>query len=252
MRALVRGVPDSYEAATREHFGEGQIDVAVARAQHATYCEALANAGCEVHMIPADSAFPDCCFVEDMAVVAGGVAMITHSGHPGRVGERVAVEAALGRWMPTVRMPDHAHLDGGDVLVCGDVILVGLTRRTDAEGVAFLEQTFGPRGFQIQAIEMPGLHLKCVVSKISRGVIGATRGSVAPGMSLGLRVVELPEEETYAANFVVVGNKAIVSAGYPRTAAILKAQGLALTAVPTTEFFKADGSLTCLSILFQV
>ena len=95
MRALVRGVPDSFDAAIREHFGGGHIDVGLAREQHAAYCRALQVLGCDLVKLDPDPGFPDCCFVEDMAVVAGSTAMITHSGHPSRVGEREAVERAL-------------------------------------------------------------------------------------------------------------------------------------------------------------
>ena len=250
MRALVRQIPASFRQATRAHFGGGEIDVQVARAQHAAYCEALGASGVGVVHLPPLDALPDSCFVEDMAVVAGGTALVTHSGHSGRLGERATVAEALRQWMPVVVMPDGANLDGGDVLVCGDQILVGLTHRTDSAGVAFLRSVFRPLGFRVLGVPVPGLHLKCVASRLGPGVIAATEGSLPGWVRQLFTVLALPVEEAYAANFVVVGRHALVSSGFPGTAAFLRAHGLRTHEVPSGEFRKADGSLTCLSVIF--
>lgn len=83
--ALTRGVPSSFARATVQRAGDADdpaIDVQRARAQHAAYVEALRALGLEVVSLPADDAFPDCCFIEDCALVAGGVALVTSLGAP--------------------------------------------------------------------------------------------------------------------------------------------------------------------------
>ena len=75
--ALVRPPGDSFAAAISSM--NAAIDVALAQAQHAEYCQALASAGLIVEMLPADERFPDSCFMQDPAVAIGG-----------RVGHRAA------------------------------------------------------------------------------------------------------------------------------------------------------------------
>jgi dimethylargininase len=95
-RAIVRGVPGSFEQATARYFGSGPTDVAEARRQHAAYVAALRDFSVAVTELAADEAFPDCIFVEDHAVVHDGRALLTHSGLASRRGEQPPVAAALG------------------------------------------------------------------------------------------------------------------------------------------------------------
>ena len=48
--------------------------------QHKCYIEALKKCGVNVTVLPADDAFPDSCFVEDVAVVTAKCAVITNPG----------------------------------------------------------------------------------------------------------------------------------------------------------------------------
>jgi dimethylargininase len=66
----------------------------------------------------------------------------------------------------------------------------------------------------------------------------------------GREVITVPAEETYAANAVGIGRHVIVAEGYPRTHAALAVAGFELHPVPVSEVRKADGSLTCQSIVF--
>jgi len=82
MRALVRRIPDSFVRALSARTPDPPLDVVRARREHAIYVDALVAAGASVTVLDADEACPDCVFVEDMAVVVGGVALITRSGAP--------------------------------------------------------------------------------------------------------------------------------------------------------------------------
>ena len=93
--ALTRAIPGSFPLALAASPPLVPIDVARARAQHAAYVAALEAAGLEVEVLPADDALPDGCFVEDTALVARGVALVTHPGAPSRVPEIPAVRAAF-------------------------------------------------------------------------------------------------------------------------------------------------------------
>jgi len=254
IRALIRGVPDSFASALSAAPREVAIDVSLARAQHAAYREALEAAGAAVVELPADERLPDCVFVEDTAVVAGGLALIARPGAPSRRGEPAAVAAALARHLELAPMAEPATLDGGDCLRLGRTLYIGRSARTNAAGIARAEAALAPRGFRIVAVDLPPdvLHLKCVCSPLGDDRLLLAEDTLPAGLfdAEGVEIVWVPAEERYAANAVAIGDRVIAAAEYPRTRAALAAAGLQVLPVPTSEVRKADGSLTCQSILF--
>jgi dimethylargininase len=142
----VRSVPACLSALSASP-PDPPIDAANARRQHAQYVSALGSLGVEVVALSADDACPDCCFVEDTVVVAGDVALITRPGAPSRRGEVEAIADALSVRVEVKRMKAPATLDGGDCLRVGRTIYVGLSARTNEEGVACLRDVFGPLGY---------------------------------------------------------------------------------------------------------
>jgi dimethylargininase len=250
-RALTRSIPASYASALAATPPDPPIDVALARLQHAAYRDGLASLGLEVITLDADERFPDCVFIEDTALVAGGVALITRSGAPSRRGEVEAVAPALARFVEVVPLSEPATLDGGDCMRVGRVIYVGRSARTNAAGVAAVRDVFTPRGYTVVEVAMPPevLHLKCVCSPLGDDRILLAEGSLPPSIFPGTRIVWVPAAETYAANAVAYGDGVLMSAGFPRAHAAAEAAGLRVIPIAATEMRKADGSLTCMSIL---
>lgn len=249
--ALTRAIPDSFVDALAAVRPEPPIDVARARAQHAAYRAALAGLGAEVVVLAADERYPDACFVEDTAVVAAGVALITRPGAPSRRGEGDAVAAALAERVDIATMDAPATLDGGDCLRLGRTLYVGRSARTNAAGIARAAEVFGPRGLRVVALDLPPgvLHLKCVCAPLGDDRVLLVRGALAADVFVGARPVWVPPEEAYAANAVAIGAGVLVADGFPRTREALEGAGFTVHALATSEVRKADGSLTCLSIL---
>ena len=245
MIALTRDVPGSFARALAAV--PQPIDVARARAQHADYRAALAEAGVEVIALPADDACPDCCFVEDTAVVARDRALICRPGAPSRQPEVDAVAAALARHRDVHRMGAPATLDGGDVMRVGARFYVGRSARTNDAGIDRLAEVFADH--DVVAVDLPShvLHLKCVCATLGDGRVLLADGTLDAG--LFDHVVAIPSDEAYAANVVVANGHAILAHGFMRTRDALAHSGFVVRTVDTTEFRKADGSLTCLSIL---
>ena len=243
--AVTRGISPNFAEALIA--GERQpIDVGLARAQHAAYVDALRSAGLSVVTLPPDPAHPDACFVEDQAVIADGVAVITRSGAPSRRGEAVSLVPALAALAP-IWMPEPATLDGGDVLRLGQTLVVGLSKRTNAAGAAFLGRILG---LEVRTVGVGGLHLKCVCSAPRPDLVLLAEQTLSPDVfrGLGVEVVQTPER--YPANTLGLGDRVLVAAGFPRTAEILDASGLNVVCLEVSEIRKADGSLTCLSLLW--
>lgn len=251
MIAIVREVPTSFSNALSATRPATPIDVALARQQHAAYRAALAAAKITVRVLPAEEDLPDCCFVEDTAVVAGDIALIARPGAPSRQGEPSAVAAVLDEHLGVTTMAPPATLDGGDCMVLGGKIFVGRSARTNAAGIARLTEVFEPHGYEIVPIELPRdvLHLKCVCAPLPDGRMTLADATI-PAEAFGdVDIVRIPASESYAANVLSLGSRVLVAAGFPRTLDVLAKAGFSPQPIATTEFRKADGALTCLSVL---
>ncbi len=251
-RALTRHVPDSFANALSAAPSDPPIDVAVARRQHLIYCRALAECGAIVTTLPTDERCPDSVFIEDTAVIVGTRAVITRPGAPSRRLETDSVASMLASWLTVIPMTEPATLDGGDCMLVGRTMFVGRSARTNAAGISQLALAFGTHGIEVVPIDLPPgvLHLKCVCSPLGDDRILLADDSIDRAAFRGVAVVAVPAEETYAANAVAIGTHVIVAARFPRTHEALVKAGFKLHPVPWSEVRKADGSLTCQSIVF--
>src|SRR5687768_11761610 len=92
--AIVRPISASYDACIRDD-AAAEIDVALARAQHTAYVEALRDSGVHVEILPALPDAPDAVFVEDTAVILDSVALVTRPGARARRAEVASVASVL-------------------------------------------------------------------------------------------------------------------------------------------------------------
>ena len=74
-------------------------------------------------------------FVEDTAVVFDDVAVIARPGAASRRPEVDAMAAALRPYRPLAFIEAPGTLDGGDVLVTPGKVFVGISGRTNEDGV---------------------------------------------------------------------------------------------------------------------
>jgi dimethylargininase len=254
--AIVRDVAASFAEALAAAPPPEPIDVARARGQHAAYVAALAALGLEIVRAERDDACPDGVFVEDTAVVAGGTIVLTRPGAPSRRAEVASVARVLaGRGARLLTMPEPATLDGGDCLRldAARVIYVGRSARTNAAGAAFLRAAVAEEGFRVVEVAMPAgvLHLKSVCAPLGADAVVVAEGTLPDDVfaASGARVVHVPPAEAAAANVVYYGRGALVAADGDETAARVAAEGFAVRRVDTSELRKADGALTCLSVI---
>ncbi len=230
---------------------EGRPEVARTLEQFEAYAAALRDAGVEVTVLDPLPDHPDAHFVEDVAVVTPAVIVRTRPGAPARRGEIDAVGEALQRFGSVVDIEAPGTLDGGDVLTVGDRVFVGLSERTNEEGVRQLGAIVEPQGFSCVTVPVGlGLHLKSSVNTVSDDMLVLTAEFAdVPAFAEFERVV-VPDGEEYAANVLRVNDRVLVPAGYPAMAGRLRARGLEIVELAMSEFRKMDGGLTCLSVRF--
>ena len=250
IRALLRAPSFAMEDGERTHLERSAIDMALAVRQHAAYAAALAEAGADVAVLPADDALADSAFVEDVALAFPELCVVLRPGAVSRRPEVETVAAALPDDRPAVRLARGA-MDGGDVLVVDRRVFVGLSPRTDDEGLAALAETLRPQGYSVEGVDVPGaLHLKTAVTALDAETLAINPLWVDPLAFAGFRTLTVAEDEPFAANTLTVGGRLFVQAAAPRTAERLAAAGYAPIALDIREFAKAEAGLTCLSLIF--
>jgi dimethylargininase len=251
--AITRAVSPSLADCELTFVARAPIDYPRAVAQHRAYTDLLRQLGLRVLELDADAGLPDCCFVEDIAVVLDEIAVLTRPGAPSRRGETAAVASALAPYRPLVRLEAPARIDGGDVLVLGKRILVGVSNRTDAAGLRAFAEAVRPHGYAVDPVAMRGcLHLKTAVTSAAPGLVLVNPDWIDAAPLRGLTQVTVDADEPGAANVVSVAGAVIAAAAFPRTADRLRARGLDVRTVDVSEFQKAEGGVTCKSLLFDV
>lgn len=189
-------------------------------------------------------------FVEDTALVLEELAVIARPGAASRRPETESVAAALGRFRPLRRIGGPGTLDGGDVLLTGRVLFVGLSGRTTSEGAAELARLVAPAGYEVRLVPVRGcLHLKSAVSEVADATLLINPEWVDPADFEGYRLIPIDPAEEFAANALRIGTQVIHAASFPRTAQRLRAEGFDVRKVEADELAKAEGGVTCCSLL---
>src|SRR5215212_3182859 len=250
--ALTREPARALDACELTYRGREPIDAEAAARQHRGYCDALRACGASVVTLPPAEGLPDSVFVEDTAIVLEEVAVLTRPGARSRRGEVSLIDGEVARLRPVLRIEPPATLEGGDVLRLGRRLYVGLSPRTNAEGIAGLRRLAAPHGYEVVAVEPRGcLHLKTGCSALDEETVLVNPDWVDAAVFRGREVVAVDASEPWAANVLSVGGRVCVGAAFPRTAEMLAARGYDVRAVEVSEFAKAEGALTCMSLLFE-
>lgn len=250
--ALTREVSPSIVECELTHVARTPIRVEVARAQHRGYERLLASLGCEVLRVPPAPEQPDAVFIEDTAVVVDEVAVIARPGATARRREVPPAAAALKKLRLIARIEGPATLDGGDVLVIGREVYAGRTSRTNEDGVMQLRAALAPFGYHVRAVPVTGcLHLKSAVTAVDDTTVLLNPAWVGAGAFTGYRIVEVDPTEPAAANILRIGASLVYAASYPRTLARLHALGYAPHTTDVSELAKAEGAVTCCSVIVR-
>jgi dimethylargininase len=249
-RAIVRGVPNSFHRAIQPRSAPEPIDIELAKSQHRVYCQALEDIGLTLIQLEADERYPDCCYVEDTAVVLGDRAIIARMAAPSRAGETGAVEKALSVHKKIHHLESPATLDGGDVLQIGRQIFVGITERTNSPAVDQLQALLAEDDYGITPVHISGvLHLKSACTYLGGMTVLCRPGHFDEAALSLYRKIRVPANEAHAANCLAVNGRVLFPAGAPQTREHIEAAGFPTLEVDISESRKAAGGLTCGSII---
>jgi dimethylargininase len=227
----------------------GAPDLGRMLAQHAAYADALRRRGLAVELLDPLPGFPDAYFVEDVAVVVPGLAVVTRPGAPSRLGEAEAIVPALARHREIARLEPPATLEGGDVLVAGRSVFIGLSARTNEAGVDQLARLLRPLGYETRAVPVEsGLHLKSSVTWLG-GETLLVSGRFASRPELrSFRHIVVDAAEEAACNTLLVNGTLLTPSGFPKTRRRLDETKLPVVELDVSEARKMDGGLSCMSL----
>jgi dimethylargininase len=263
---IVRPPGAAFRDAISNHPDHHRIDVVQARAQHAAFCAALEDAGLPLLRLPDEPDLPDATFVSDSLVVLvtplPDRSPIVVVARPAVASRRTEVESVLRAALANmsadtkvVRVEDPGTLEGGDVVVYGDRIAIGLSGRTNAIGARVLAdaaRSLGYRPFLCPVTDR--LHLATAVTAVDANtLIGTAAGfasldladtDTAPAGEI--RRLLLPDDELLGANVLALGGHAFLDSRSPTATRFLRETGLSVHELELSEFALADGGPTCL------
>jgi dimethylargininase len=250
--ALTRALSPAIAACELSFLSRRPINFAAAEMQHRAYEDALIAGGCRLLRLPPAADLPDAVFVEDTALVLDEIAIITRPGAISRRGEVDAVADALADYRCIAALVAPATLDGGDVLAIGKTLYAGCSARSNDEGRRQLIELVRPFGYRVVPVPLAGcLHLKSAVTAVAPDTLLIDDSRVEPAVFGDFRKIPVPPEEHRAANALALGGRVLVADGCPRTRERLVAAGFETVPVANDELAKAEGGLTCCSLIFH-
>ncbi len=266
MHVIVREPSPALRQALSSHPEHDRIEPELAVAQHRRFVAALSAAGLHVVALPPEPELPDATFVSDTLIALpraddpGGPAAVLVVSRPGAISRRGEVASVVARAQllapdaTVVEMEEPATLDGGDVIVYGDRIAIGVSGRTNVCGAGQLALAVGPLGYRAFLCPVTDrLHLATAVTPLGpRRLLGTAAGFASldrtPGSAPEPEVerILVPDAEAGAANVLAIGGRVFMASGHPRTGELLRDAGELVVELDLDEFARADGGPTCL------
>jgi dimethylargininase len=251
MYAITRPVSRSIQDCELTHLDRCEIRYELAQSQHEDYVAALQGLGVAIIEIDPLHEHADAVFVEDIIVVLDEIAVLTRPGAESRRGEVDSIIAAIEPHRELVRIDPPGTLEGGDVCVAERTVFVGESTRTNREGFDQLKVALSPHGYHVVSVPVPGaLHLKTAATYLGEGQMLANPAWLDVSHFTGMNIIEVHPDEPMAGNAIRIGDSLLFSSQFPHTAGRLEARGFKLVLVDSTELAKAEGSLTCKSVVF--
>lgn len=248
--AITRGVSPRFNECEITHIERTPIDLDIAQEQHLGYVNALRRLGCEVRELPIEADLPDSVFVEDTAFILPEAAVITRPGADSRKPETESVAQALSPHIPLLFLREPATLDGGDVLVVGKRIFIGLSTRSNDEAVAQLNGLLEEFCYTVSGVRLHGcLHLKSAVTRVDDKTLLINKAWVDAGSFTEYELIDVDPSEPSAANCLPVGDAIIFPTSFPKTRERLEERGFKIVSVEVDELAKAEGAVTCCSLI---
>lgn len=243
-KSLINGLSDS------KSLGLPDYDKAII--QHNSYIEALKNCGLEVMILEACEDYPDSTFIEDVALITPECVIITRPGAPSRRGEVEEVDFILRKKFTHIEYIEApGTIEAGDIMMVGNHYYIGLSERTNIQGAEQTIKLLNKYGLSGSTVDLKDvLHLKTGLSYLENNNLVICGEFKSDPIFANYAFIEVPSEESYAANCIWVNDTVIIPLGYPLTKEKIINAGFNIFEVDVSEYKKLDGGLSCLSLRY--
>ncbi|MFJ8236375.1 dimethylarginine dimethylaminohydrolase family protein [Ureibacillus sp. NPDC094379] len=240
---------------TQKHFKKEGIHIERALEQHDVFVKTLKDHGVDVVLLPYHKKYPEQVFTRDIGFTLGQTIFVAKMATDVREGE----EDVLKQWLEDEEISYYnlveERIEGGDVVIDGNTIYVGLSERTDAKAAEQLQRLL----IQFNVIPIPFkeryLHLDCVFNVVSPEVAliypNALTKEDIELFSSRYDLIEVSEEEQFqlGTNVLSIGNKRILSLPVNENVnKQLRDRGFQVIEVDITEIIKSGGSFRCCTL----
>lgn len=250
--AITRQVGPRFAECEITHIEREPIDLQLARRQHKAYTKALTSLGCQIIELPAEADLPDSVFVEDTAVILPEAAVITRPGADSRKPEIESIVRVLTSYRPLLHITEPSTMDGGDILILDKQVYVGMSSRSNTQAIRQIQELLDDQGYVVTGVDLHGcLHLKSAVTRVDGHTLLINKNWVDGNLFHAYEQIEVDAAEPHAANCLPVGNSIIFPAAFPKTRKRLEEKGFKVTSVDVSEIAKAEGAVTCCSLIID-
>lgn len=250
--AITREISPRFAECEITHIERTPIDLDLAHLQHHGYVNALRDLGCEVIELPAEPDLPDSVFVEDTAFILPEVAVITRPGADSRKPETESIIQALKPLVKLIQVSEPATVDGGDVLVVGKRIYVGLSTRSNQDAINQLNERLNEYGYSVVGVALRDcLHLKSAVTRVDNHTLLINTSWVDASYFENFDLIHIDPSEPHAANCLPIGDSIIYPTSFPKTREKLEERDVKTLTVDVSELAKAEGAVTCCSLIIK-
>jgi dimethylargininase len=250
--AITREISPRFNECEITHIERTPIDLDIARTQHHEYLNTLKKLGCNVIELPSETDLPDSVFVEDTAFILPEAAVITRPGADSRKPETESIIQALSPHVKLIHVREPATVDGGDVLVLGKNIYIGLSSRSNQTAIDQLNELLREYGYTVTGVKMHDcLHLKSAVTRVDEKTLLINKSWVDTHPFENFDWIEVDPVEPFATNCLPIGESIVFPTSFPKTRAKLENKGYKIVTVDVDELAKAEGAVTCCSLIMQ-
>jgi dimethylargininase len=252
LTALTHVVSPNINQCELSYLKRNPIDLQKAIRQHNNYCMVLKEAGLNVIELSVNEEYPDATFVEDTAVVVDEIAVMAYMGAGSRKGEVLGIEQELAKYRTIAHIRPPGTLEGGDVLQVGKKVFVGLSARTNQDGINSLQHFLEPFGYEVVAVKMKDcLHFKSACTALDESSLLVNPSWVDLQPFENYRLIYVAAEEPDAANVLRLPDFVLMHEGFIETIKIVREAGFAIKTIYISELQKAEAAMTCSSIVFR-
>jgi dimethylargininase len=252
LNAITRAISPNMDNCELTHFEREPINIQQAIQQHKEYEKNLEKLGCKIISAVAAPDLPDSVFVEDCAIVLDEIAIMTHPGAESRREEVKGIAEVLAPHRELFFIESPGIIDGGDVLVIGRNIWVGLSNRSKLGAIEQLQKITSAFGYTVLGVEVTDcLHLKSAVTQVAENTVLLNPSWIKVGIFKDFKIIETHPDEPNASNALPINDVVLFPKAYPLTAKRLEENGIQIIYLDNSEVTKAEGALTCCSIIFK-